>query len=186
MTNDVGPGAIRAGFVARTRHFDRDEVDRAVRRMAHEVFEHNALSDVVIIGLQSGGVAFAARLATVLREISGQSLALGALDVSYFRDDLSHRPLRGASVTNIPTDLTGRVVLIVDDVLFTGRTVRAALSALAEWGRPRAVQLAVMVDRGHRELPIRPDYVGKNLPTALDDVVVATLEGVWTGAGDRG
>ena len=185
MTNDLGPGASRAGFVARSQPLDRESVDRAIRRMGHEVFEHNAQSDVVIIGLQSGGVAFATRLAEVLREISGHPAPVGALDVSFFRDDLTRRPLRGPSVTDIPVDLSGRDVLIVDDVLFTGRTVRAALSALAEWGRPRAIQLAVMVDRGHRELPIRPDYVGKNLPTAVDDVVVATVEGVWIGVEDR-
>ena len=103
------------------------------------------------------------------------------IDVGFFRDDLSRHPVMDSSTTSLPVDLDGRVVLLVDDVLFTGRTIRAALNALAEWGRPRAIQLAVMVDRGHRELPIRPDFVGKNLPTALGEAIRATLEGVWIG-----
>ncbi len=103
------------------------------------------------------------------------------LDVSFYRDDLSRNPLPPSSATNIDHDLTDRTVVLVDDVLFTGRTIRAALNALSDWGRPRAVQLAVLVDRGHRELPIRPDYVGKNLPTSLDEAIVATLDGVWIG-----
>jgi len=103
------------------------------------------------------------------------------LDVSFYRDDLSRNPLPTSSATDIDDVLTDRTVVLVDDVLFTGRTIRAALNALSDWGRPRAVQLAVLVDRGHRELPIRPDYVGKNLPTSKDEAIVATLEGVWIG-----
>jgi pyrimidine operon attenuation protein/uracil phosphoribosyltransferase len=103
------------------------------------------------------------------------------LDVSFYRDDLSRNPLPTSSATDIDHDLTDRTVVLVDDVLFTGRTIRAALNALSDWGRPRTVQLAVLVDRGHRELPIRPDYVGKNLPTSQDEAIVASLEGVWIG-----
>lgn len=103
------------------------------------------------------------------------------LDVSFYRDDLSRNPIPTSATTHIDDDLTERTVVLVDDVLYTGRTIRAALNALSDWGRPRAVQLAVLVDRGHRELPIRPDYVGKNLPTSLDEAIVATLDGVWIG-----
>jgi pyrimidine operon attenuation protein / uracil phosphoribosyltransferase len=105
----------------------------------------------------------------------------GTLDVAYWRDDLHVRPLVDATTTEIPGDLTDRVVILVDDVLYTGRTIRAALNALSEWGRPRVIELAVLVDRGHRELPIRPDYVGKNLPTAPTEAVLANLDGVWIG-----
>ncbi len=101
--------------------------------------------------------------------------------MSFYRDDLSRNPIPRSAATTIDHDLTDRTVVLVDDVLFTGRTIRAALNALSDWGRPRSVQLAVMVDRGHRELPIRPDYVGKNLPTSLDEAIVAKIDGVWIG-----
>jgi pyrimidine operon attenuation protein/uracil phosphoribosyltransferase len=169
-------------FTAKSQLMTTDDVTRAVRRMAHEIVERN--HDVVslsIIGLQTGGRAPASALASVLAEISGQPVSAGMLDVSFYRDDLSRNPLVTSSATNIDHDLTDRTVVLVDDVLFTGRTIRAALNALSDWGRPRAVQLAVLVDRGHRELPIRPDYVGKNLPTSPDEAIVATLEGVWIG-----
>jgi pyrimidine operon attenuation protein/uracil phosphoribosyltransferase len=150
--------------------------------MAHEIVEHHhTLGDVSVIGLQRGGEPFARRLASMLGEMAGDEVPLGLLDVSFYRDDLSLNPVPNSAMTAIGHDLTGRQVVLFDDVLFTGRTIRAALNALMDWGRPRSVQLAVMVDRGHRELPIRPDYVGKNLPTALDEAIVATLEGVWIG-----
>ena len=159
-----------------------DDVTRAVRRMAHEIVERNHdVASLSIIGLQTGGTAPASALASILTEVSGQSVSAGVLDVSFYRDDLSRNPLPTSSATDIDHDLTDRTVVLVDDVLFTGRTIRAALNALSDWGRPRAVQLAVLVDRGHRELPIRPDYVGKNLPTSKDEAIVATLEGVWIG-----
>lgn len=161
---------------------DEAEVGRALRRIAHEVIEHNhGLADVVVIGLQTGGVPLAERLVAVLAEIEGETVPSGSLDVAFYRDDIGLRPVLPEEVTNIPLDLTGKTVVLVDDVLFTGRTVRAALDALADHGRSRAVQLAVMVDRGHRELPIRPDYVGKNLPTRRDELVDVTLEGVSIG-----
>jgi pyrimidine operon attenuation protein/uracil phosphoribosyltransferase len=169
-------------FVARTQVLDADDVRRAIWRMAHEIIEHNqGLDEVVLVGLQTGGVTFATALAEALAKIDGLSPPQGVLDVAFHRDDIGLRPVLPSAVTHIPVDLTGRVVVLVDDVLFTGRTIRAALDAVHTYGRPRAVQLAVMVDRGHRELPIRPDYVGKNLPTRRDEVVSATLDGVALG-----
>ena len=169
-------------FVARTQVLDADDVRRAIWRMAHEVIEHNhGLDGVVVIGLQTGGVRFAEALADALEKIDGSRPPGGILDVAFHRDDIGLRPVLPSAVTEIPTDLNGQVVVLVDDVLFTGRTIRAALDAVHTYGRPRAVQLAVMVDRGHRELPIRPDYVGKNLPTRRDEVVNATLDGVELG-----
>jgi pyrimidine operon attenuation protein / uracil phosphoribosyltransferase len=169
-------------FVARTQVLDADDVRRAVWRMAHEIIELNhGLDEVVVVGLQTGGVAFAVALTEALGKIDGEAPPQGTLDVAFHRDDIGLRPVLPAAVTDIPVDLTGRVVVLVDDVLFTGRTIRAALEAVHTYGRPRAVQLAVMVDRGHRELPIRPDYVGKNLPTRRDEVVNATIDGVELG-----
>jgi pyrimidine operon attenuation protein/uracil phosphoribosyltransferase len=169
-------------FVARTQVLDADDVRRAVWRMAHEIIEHNqGLDGVALIGLQTGGVAFSGALAEALQKIDGETPPLGTLDVAFHRDDIGLRPVLPSAVTDIPFDLTGKVVVLVDDVLFTGRTIRAALDAVHTYGRPRAVQLAVMVDRGHRELPIRPDYVGKNLPTGRDEAVNATIEGVELG-----
>ena len=169
-------------FVARNEVLDASAVDRAVRRMAHEVVERNSgLDDVVIIGLQTGGVPFAEALAAALLEIEGIDVPLGRLDVAFYRDDINLRPVLPEAATEVSFDIGRKVVVLVDDVLFTGRTIRAALDAIMDQGRPRAIQLAVMVDRGHRELPIRPDYVGKNLPTRRDEVVNATLEGVELG-----
>jgi pyrimidine operon attenuation protein/uracil phosphoribosyltransferase len=169
-------------FLVKSQLLTSDDVARALRRMAHEIVEHHhELTDLSIIGLQRGGEPFARTLVSLLSELAGGDVPLGLLDVSFYRDDLSLNPVPDSAMTAIGHDLTGRQVVLVDDVLFTGRTIRAALNALMDWGRPRSVQLAVMVDRGHRELPIRPDYVGKNLPTSLDEAIVATLEGVWIG-----
>ena len=136
---------------------------------------------MVLVGLQTGGVALAGRLAEALEEIEARRGARRRLDVAFYRDDIGLRPVLPEAVTDIPVDLDGHIVVLVDDVLFTGRTIRAALDALTDYGRPRAVQLAVMVDRGHRELPIRPDFVGKNLPTRRDEVVDVTPDGVDLG-----
>lgn len=169
-------------FVARTQVLDADDVRRAIWRMAHEIIERNhGLDEVVLVGLQTGGVTFAGALAEALAKIDGEAPPTGTLDVAFHRDDIGLRPVLPSAVTDIPVDLTGRVVVLVDDVLFTGRTIRAALDAVHTYGRPRAIQLAVIVDRGHRELPIRPDYVGKNLPTRRDEMVNATLDGVDLG-----
>lgn len=157
-----------------------DDVRRALTRIAHEIVERNhGLDGVVLVGLQRGGVWIAEALAQVLNGIDpAHPVPVGSLDVSFHRDDVGLRPIVPGSVTDIPVPLDGTTVVLTDDVLFTGRTVRAALEALNEYGRPRAVQLAVLVDRGHRELPIRPDFVGKNLPTSRDEQVVASLDGV--------
>jgi len=161
---------------------DADGVRRAVTRIAHEIIERNAgLEDVVLVGLQTGGVPFARALATALDEIEGTEIPVGTLDVALYRDDIGLRPVMPEAVTDIPLDLSGSHVVLVDDVLFTGRTIRAALDALHDFGRPRVVQLAVMIDRGHRELPIRPDYVGKNLPTRRDEAVDVHEDGVDLG-----
>jgi pyrimidine operon attenuation protein / uracil phosphoribosyltransferase len=169
-------------FVARTRVMDADDLQRAVWRMAHEIVEHNhGLTGVVLVGLQTGGVPLAQRIADALEAIEGVKPPVGTLDVAFYRDDIGLRPVLPQAVTDIPGDLDGASVILVDDVLFTGRTIRAALDAVGDYGRPRTVQLAVMVDRGHRELPIRPDYVGKNLPTRRDEVVNVTDDGVDLG-----
>jgi len=169
-------------FVARTQVMDAEDLRRAITRIAHEVVERNhGLGNAVLIGLQTGGVPLARRLAEQLARIEGTDVPVGTLDVAFYRDDIGLRPVIPEAVTDIPFDLTGKVVVLVDDVLYTGRTVRAALDALNDYGRPRAVQLAVLVDRGHRELPIRPDYVGKNLPTRQDEVVDVRADGVDLG-----
>ena len=169
-------------FVARSQVMDADDVRRAIWRMAHEIVERNhGLDGVVLIGLQTGGVLMAEAFAEALAEIDGTDVPVGTLDVALHRDDIGIRPVLPEAITDIPVDLDGAIVVLVDDVLFTGRTIRAALDALSSYGRPRAVQLAVMVDRGHRELPIRPDYVGKNLPTRRDEMVNVSPSGVDLG-----
>jgi len=157
-----------------------DDVRRAVTRIAHEIVERNhGLDGVVLVGLQRGGAWIADDLGAALRRVEpDHPVPVGALDVSFYRDDVGIRPIVPGAVTDIPVALDGRTVVLVDDVLFTGRTVRAALDALNDHGRPRAVQLAVVVDRGHRELPIRADYVGKNLPTSRSEDVRVGPDGV--------
>ena len=169
-------------FFARSQVMDAEDLRRAVTRIAHEIVERNhGLDRVVLVGLQTGGVPLARRLGEALSRIEGVEVPVGSIDVALYRDDIGLRPVIPEAVTDIPFDITGQTVVLVDDVLFTGRTVRAALDALNAYGRPRAVQLAVMVDRGHRELPIRPDFVGKNLPTRHDEVVDVREDGVDVG-----
>ncbi|MCE2855563.1 MAG: bifunctional pyr operon transcriptional regulator/uracil phosphoribosyltransferase PyrR [Ilumatobacteraceae bacterium] len=157
------------------------DVGRALTRVSHEVVERNSgVSSLVLVGMQRGGVWIAEQIARSISSFEGQfEVPVGSIDVSMYRDDIALRPVIPAAVTDIPVDITGKTVVLVDDVLFTGRTVRAALDALLDHGRPRAVQLAVLVDRGHRELPIRPDFVGKNIPTHVSDEVDASLQGVF-------
>ncbi len=158
---------------------DGDAVRRAIRRMAHEIIERNeGLDGVVVIGLESGGVPIARALGSALAEIEGTDVPTGSLDVTFYRDDIDLRPVLPDAVSRIDFDLTSTTVVLVDNVIFTGRTIRAALDAVMDRGRPRAVQLAVLVDRGHRELPVRPDFVGKNLPTRRNERVTATTDGI--------
>jgi pyrimidine operon attenuation protein/uracil phosphoribosyltransferase len=163
------------------------DLGRTVARMAHQVIEKTALDSssrsadpgIVLLGIPSRGIPLAGRLAVKIAEYSGVELPTGALDVTLYRDDLRRRPNRPLEETSLPTGgIDDRLVVLVDDVLFSGRTIRAALDALRDHGRPRVVQLAVLVDRGHRELPIRADYVGKNLPTARSEEVAVLLTAV--------
>jgi pyrimidine operon attenuation protein/uracil phosphoribosyltransferase len=156
---------------------DADGLRRIVTRIAHEIVERNkGVDDLVLVGIRRRGVPIAARLAQRIAEFEGVPPALGSLDITLYRDDLStvsHQPVVGS--TEIPVDIQGKVVVLVDDVLYTGRTVRAAMDALVDFGRPRAIQLAVVIDRGHRELPIRADFVGKNVPTSKKEVIGVRL-----------
>jgi len=155
---------------------DDAALDRALTRIAHEILERNGgAEDLAFVGLRTRGVTLAQRLATKLATIDGTTVPVGTLDITLYRDDLD---MRGAPVvrgTDIPFSIKNKTVVLVDDVLFTGRTIRAALDALIDLGRPNMIQLAILVDRGHRELPIRPDYVGKNLPTARGEHVQVQL-----------
>ena len=154
------------------------DVSRALRRIAHEILEHNKGADhLVLLGIPSRGVELAHRLADLVREVEGTEVPVGSLDITMHRDDLRHQPTRAPMHTTIPPGgIDDKVVVLVDDVLYSGRTIRAALDAMNDVGRPRSVQLAVLVDRGHRELPIRADFVGKNLPTSLAEKVAVRLE----------
>ena len=155
-----------------------DDVRRAVTRMAHEIIERNhGLAGVALVGLQRGGVWLAEALGAEIARID-HAVPVGSIDASLYRDDIGLRPVSPGSVSDIPFGVDGSTVVLVDDVLYTGRTVKAALDAITDYGRPAAVQLAVLVDRGHRELPIRPDFVGKNLPTSAAELVSATADGV--------
>ncbi len=151
-------------------------LQRALTRIAHEIAEQNDSSaDVAVIGIQRGGIHLARRLSGLLAGIWGQPVPVGTLDVSMHRDDLGQRASPNIHPTEIPFDVTGKTVVLVDDVLFSGRTVRSAMDALNDFGRPRRIQLAVLIDRGHRELPIKADFVGKNVPTSLSENIVVRL-----------
>jgi pyrimidine operon attenuation protein/uracil phosphoribosyltransferase len=156
------------------------EIRRALTRIAHEILERtDGGAHVILLGIPTRGVPLARRLAGRLAQVEGRPIPAGSLDITMYRDDLRLRPARALGHTDVPpAGIDGKVVVLVDDVLYSGRTVRAALDALGDLGRPRAVQLAVLVDRGHRELPIRADYVGKNLPTSQREVVRVLLEEV--------
>jgi pyrimidine operon attenuation protein/uracil phosphoribosyltransferase len=156
------------------------EIGRALSRIAHEILEHNKGPEgLVLMGIPTRGVHLAHRLSRRLAEIEGTRVPVGSLDVTMYRDDLRHQPTRTIEATDVPEGgLDERTVVLVDDVLFSGRTIRAALDALSDLGRPRAVRLAVLVDRGHRQVPIRADHVGKNLPTALTERVSVRLDEV--------
>jgi pyrimidine operon attenuation protein / uracil phosphoribosyltransferase len=162
-----------------SRLLDADEIKRAVTRIAHEILERNhGAADVALVGIAARGDDLARRLAAEIARIEGTEVSVGALDITFYRDDIGMRAeAPEVHETRVGFDITGEVVVLVDDVLFSGRTIRAAMDALMDFGRPAAIQLAVLVDRGHRELPIRADYVGKNVPTRRDeDVRVALSE----------
>jgi pyrimidine operon attenuation protein / uracil phosphoribosyltransferase len=162
------------------------DIQRAVRRIAHEILErHRGAESVVIVGIHTRGVHLARLLGDLIAEFEGVEVPVGELDIGEYRDDRGLRPTHEGGPTDIPSDISERSVIVVDDVLYTGRTVRAALDALSDIGRARQTELAVLVDRGHRQLPIRADYVGKNLPTSHEEVVRVRMppvdrdEGVW-------
>ena len=159
---------------------DADRIGRALTRMAHEIVERNkGIDDLLLVGVRTRGVPIARRIARALREITSSEVATGALDNTLYRDDLMRQAVGPQPLvrrTEIPFSIDNRKILLVDDVLYTGRTTRAALDALIDFGRPKAIQLLVLVDRGHRELPIKADYVGKNLPTSLEESVQVRLE----------
>jgi pyrimidine operon attenuation protein/uracil phosphoribosyltransferase len=159
---------------------DGDRIARTLARIAHEILERNrGIEDLAFIGIRARGVPIAARLAAHLKAIAGVDVPTGSLDITLYRDDLMRTPVGPQPVvrrTEIPFSIDGRHILLVDDVLFTGRTIRAALDALIDFGRPSAIQLIVLVDRGHRELPIRADYVGRNIPTSMEQTVQVRLK----------
>ena len=161
---------------------DADQISRACARMAHQILEANRGAEgLMLLGIPTRGVVLAERLGRAMSEVEGQTIPVGSLDVTMYRDDLRRQPTRAVGHTYLPSPVDDAVVVLVDDVLYSGRTVRAALDALGDLGRPRAVRLAVLVDRGHRQLPIRADHVGKNLPTAAGERVrvrLAEIDGV--------
>ena len=175
------PGAERAphsaqDFHVKTTVMGPEDIRRALTRISHEIVEQNkGTDDLVIVGIRTRGAPLADRIASSIASFEGVDLPSGALDVTLYRDDVALRGPRSLESTTVPGDIDGRVVVLVDDVLYTGRTIRAAFDALLDLGRPRSMRLAVLVDRGHRELPIRADHVGKNLPTSSDEVVKVHL-----------
>jgi len=166
----------------KARIMDRDDISRAIRRIAHEIIERNkGAKDIVVVGIRTRGAPLARRIADAMSEIEGTHIPVGVLDITLYRDDLqlvATQPIVGK--TDLPTPIEDKIVILVDDVLYTGRTVRAAMDEIMDFGRPRAIQLAVLIDRGHRELPIRADYVGKNVPTSAKEIIsvrVAEVDG---------
>jgi len=171
---DARPGV--AGSVTSRVVMEADQIARACARMAHQILEANRGADgLVLLGIPTRGVPLAHRLAKVMDEIEGVRVPVGALDVTMYRDDLRRQPTRAVGRTDVPVEVEGSTVVLVDDVLYSGRTVRAALDALGDLGRPRVVRLAVLVDRGHRELPIRADHVGRDIPTRTGEHVSVRL-----------
>ena len=165
---------------------DRDDMRRTLVRIAHEIVEKNPDGAIALVGIHRRGAVLARRLQTLTSELLEPAVPLGDLDISFYRDDYAIRPSAPVvHATHLEFPVDGRTIVIVDDVLYTGRTVRAAIDATFDYGRPARVQLAVLVDRGHRELPIRPDYVGKNLPTRRDEMVDVTADGVDVGTMEK-
>ena len=160
-------------FVEKAVIMNASDMNRAIKRMAHEIVEANhGVENLVLLGIQRRGVPLSRMLGAAIQQVEGSTVSEGALDIPFYRDDLSKPgPVPQVASTEMPFDVTDKIVILVDDVLYTGRTVRAALDVIMDWGRPQAIRLAVLVDRGHRELPIRPDFVGKNVPTSHKEVV---------------
>lgn len=168
---------LPASATSSKRLLGADDIRRAVARLAHEVVERNeGIDGVVLVGLRTRGIPLARRIRDAIQQFEGADVPLGELDITLYRDDVHHRAPRALAPTTMPVDVENHTLILVDDVLFTGRTIRAALDAVTDLGRPRAIQLLVLVDRGHRELPIRPDYVGKNVPTSRQEKVAVRLE----------
>lgn len=160
-------------FAEKAVIMNASEMTRAVKRMAHEIVEANkGVENLVLLGVQRRGVPLARMLAEGIKQVEGHEVPQGALDITFYRDDLSTLgPAPQVASTEMPFDVNEKIIILVDDVLYTGRTVRAALDVIMDWGRPQAIRLAVLVDRGHRELPIRPDFVGKNVPTSQREII---------------
>ena len=165
-------------FTDKTVLMDSEGIRRALTRISHEIVEKNkGVENIVLVGIRTRGVPIAERLASIIEKIEGQKPPVGVLDITLYRDDLStlgYQPI--VRPTELPVDITGKTVVLVDDVLYTGRTIRAAMDAVIDNGRPKTIQLAVLIDRGHRELPIRADFVGKNVPTSSKEVISVQLE----------
>lgn len=161
----------------KTEIMDEKALDRALTRISHEIIERNrGVEDVVLLGIKTRGVTLAKRLCEKIKNIEGNELPVGSLDITHYRDDIKNiKEMLRENSTEISFDITGKKVILVDDVLYTGRTVRAAMDAIIDMGRPLSIQLAVLVDRGHRELPIRADYVGKNVPTSRSEMVIVNV-----------
>lgn len=157
---------------------NKEDIERTITRMAHEIIERNkGTENLCLIGIQRGGVHIAKRLSKKIREIEGKDIPIGSLDIAFYRDDLNIRKEQPVvRKTEVPCEITDQKVVLVDDVLFTGRSIRAAMDALMDIGRPANIQLAVLIDRGHRELPIKADFVGKNIPTSVNENVEVSLE----------
>jgi pyrimidine operon attenuation protein/uracil phosphoribosyltransferase len=165
-------------YVEKAKIMNSSEMRRAVRRMAHEIIEFNkGTENLVLIGVQRRGVAIAQMIREAIAQVEDIELPFGVVDITFYRDDLSTLgPTPRVAHTELPFDVTDKIVILVDDVVFTGRTIRAALDVIMDWGRPRAIRLAVLIDRGHRELPIRPDYVGKNVPTSHKESIAVKVQ----------
>ena len=169
-----------AEFIEKTTVMESDDMRRAVQRIAHEIIERNrGIDDVLLVGIRTRGVPIAARLAAAIETSEGRMPQLGVLDITLYRDDLStlqNQPI--VRSTELPFDIDKKIVVLVDDVLYTGRTIRAALDALMDFGRPQSIQLAVLIDRGHRELPISADFVGKSIPTSKSEIIAVRLKDI--------